>query len=165
MGIFDRFLKPNFDKLKRKRDVKGLIKLLGNKDPWVREIAVKVLGDVGYDAEVASALAKMLKDKNPNVRWHAPYALAHLMFVGYQTDDSNRIVFSALIEALIHEDEAVRSSAAGLLREIDQDWEIFAGSEAGKGAISTLNKALKDKEVEVRRVAREILKKMKAQKN
>ncbi len=161
MGIFG---KPNFDKLKSKRDVKGLIKLLDHKDPWVRETAVKALGDVGYDAKVASALAKMLKDENPGVRWHAPYALAHLMFVGYQTDDSNRIVFSALIEALIHEDKDVRSSAAGCLREIDQDWEYFAGSEAGKTVISTLNKALKDKEVEVRRAAREILKKMKVRK-
>lgn len=161
MGIFG---KPNFDKLKRKRDVKGLIKLLDHKDPWVRETAVKALGDVGYDAEVASALAKMLKDENPGVRHHAPFALGHLMFVGYQTDDSNRIVFSALIEALIHEDKDVRSSAAGCLREIDQDWKVFVGSEAGENAISTLNKALKDKEVEVRRVAREILKKMKVRK-
>ena len=157
--------KPNFDKLKAEGDLKGLIKLLADKDPWVREIAVKVLGDIGYGVTVAFALAKMLKDKSSKIRFHAVIALWRITTSAYN-DDRDRIAISALIEALIDEDEGVRNSAAEMLQYMRRDIErVFVDSKAGKGAISTLNKALKDKEVEVRRMAREVLKKMKAQKN
>jgi len=98
MGVFDR--KPNFDKLKEKRDIRGLIKALSHKDPWVREIAVKVLRDIGYvikdDIGATSALVKILKDECPGVRFHAPYALWSITTYGYNSDRDIMVFLQSL---------------------------------------------------------------------
>ena len=39
--------KPNIEKMEAKKDVKGLIKALGDKDEHVRRIAAGVLGEIG----------------------------------------------------------------------------------------------------------------------
>lgn len=158
--------KPDFDKLKAKRDIKGLIKLLGDKDPWVREIAVKVLGDIGFGVTVASALAKMLKDKSSKIRGHAVLALWSITTSAYD-DDRDRIAISSIIEALIDEDERVRLDAAHALREgVGPDIErFFVDSEAAKDAIPILRTALKDKDWYVREAAKDALKKIKAKKS
>jgi len=157
--------KPDFDKLKENRDIKGLIKLLGDKDPWVREIAVKVLGNIGCGVTVASALAKMLKDKSPKIRSHAVYALGRITTPS-SYDDDDRIAVSALIEALIDEDEGVRHSAAWALQYTDsggrRDIErLFVDSEAAKDTVPILIAALKDKDEYVRQAAKEALEKIK----
>ena len=181
--------KPNFDKLKAKRDVKGLIKLLGDDDPWVREIAVKVLRDIsphisiGDSVKIASALAPMLKDKDQKVRFHAAYALAGITIYHYN-NDRDRIAISALIEALIDKNEDVRHEAANCLQLVGQQravsdaelkkltdaygrlrargvWEIFAESTAAKDAVPILREALKDKDEDVCKAARHVLRKIK----
>jgi len=185
--------KPNFDKLKAKRDVKGLIKALGDNDPWVREIAVKVLRDIsphisiGDSVKIASALAPMLKDKNQKVRFHAAYALAGITIYHYN-NDRDRIAISALIEALIDKNEDVRHEAASCLQLVGQQravsdaellwmptdaygrlrvrgvWEIFAESTkytAAKDTVPILREALKDKDEDVCKAARHVLKKIK----
>lgn len=145
---------PNFDKLKERGDVRGLIKALGHKDPWVREIAVKVLGDIGGGVKAASALAKMLKDKNSKVRFHAAFALAHITMFAYDNARDRRAI-SALIEALIDENEDVRYYAADALGVIGPGtWEVFANMAAAKKVVPTLIKALKDKKRDVRQAAK-----------
>lgn len=47
MGIFDKFFKPNIEKLEERRDVKGLIKAIKYKDEDVREKAADALFKIG----------------------------------------------------------------------------------------------------------------------
>lgn len=64
MGIFNKFSKPpNIEKMKKNRDVKGLIKALKHKDLSVRAAAACVLGEIG-DARAVGPLAQALKDKH-----------------------------------------------------------------------------------------------------
>ena len=74
---------PNVEKLKAKRDVKGLIKALGyQKDGHVRNAAAGVLGQIG-DTRAVELLIAALKDRDSNVREAAAGALEAL---GWQPD-------------------------------------------------------------------------------
>ncbi len=88
MGLFGP---PNVDKMKAKRDVKGLIKALGyQKDGSVRKAAAQALVDTGdamsatwalremRDAQAMEPLTIFLKDKNSDVRVAAAQALDRL---------------------------------------------------------------------------------------
>jgi HEAT repeat protein len=75
---------PNIDKLKAKRDVKGLIKALGyeraavkDKAEGVRYYAARALGQIG-DARAVEPLIAMLKDNWRTVREAAAEALDNL---------------------------------------------------------------------------------------
>src|SRR5450759_2332909 len=69
---------PNVEKLKAKRDVKGLIKALGyQKDPAVRRAAAEALGQIG-DARAVEPLIAALKDESWGVRRAAAEALGQI---------------------------------------------------------------------------------------
>ena len=55
MGLF----KPNIEKLKARKDVKELIRALGNSDWYVRASAACALGEIG-DARAVEPLIKAL---------------------------------------------------------------------------------------------------------
>jgi len=65
MSIFGR--KPNVEKLKERRNIKGLIKALKDEDKNVRREAVSALGKIG-DKRAVEPLIEALKDKDKNVR-------------------------------------------------------------------------------------------------
>ena len=59
MGVFGKFFKPNVEKMEKKRDVEGLIKVLEHKDKEVREKAAIALGRI-KDARALPILITML---------------------------------------------------------------------------------------------------------
>lgn len=72
MGIFG---KPNIEKMKKKKDVKGLIKTLGYKqDSSVHKDAAEALRDV-WDARAVEPLIQALKDEGEGVRKEEKEAL------------------------------------------------------------------------------------------
>jgi len=120
MGIFDR--RPNVEKMKAKRDVKGLIEALRYKDEYVRKDAAIALGKIG-DERAIDPLIQALKDKH-YVRREAARALGVI--------GGERVV-GPLIQALRHEDGTVRMYAASALGKIRDE-----------RAIDPLIQALKD---------------------
>lgn len=74
------FFKPNVEKMEAKRDVKGLIKALWNKDYkdyYLKMRAAEALGNIG-DARAVEPLTKSLNDKNKDVRKAAKEALKRI---------------------------------------------------------------------------------------
>jgi len=75
MGLFGP---PNVEKLKEKRDLKGLIKALRYKrDGVVRQTAAEVLGEIG-DARAVEPLLAALRDEDSDVREAAAEALGKI---------------------------------------------------------------------------------------
>ena len=100
---------PNVEKLKAKRDVKGLIKALGyQKDGHVRNAAAGVLGQIG-DTRAVEPLIAALKDESWGVRHYAAEALG-------QIGDTRAV--ELLIAALKDRDSNVREAAAGALEAL-----------------------------------------------
>ena len=65
MGIFDKlFGPPNVEKLKSKKDVKGLIKALQYGEDWqIRKDAAEAIGDIG-DAKAVDPIIQVLNDES-----------------------------------------------------------------------------------------------------
>ena len=76
MGIFDLF-KSNVERLQEKKNVKGLIKALRDKDSDVREEAAEALGEIG-DKRAVEPLIQALKDEDLKVRVKAAIALSRI---------------------------------------------------------------------------------------
>ncbi|AEA46103.1 HEAT repeat domain-containing protein [Archaeoglobus veneficus] len=104
------FLKPNVEKLKERRDVKGLIKALSHKDVTIRVEAARALADVG-DPSAVEALTEALRDDSTDVRKAAVKALARI---------ADERAVDALAKALKDESLDVRVEAAKALAEIGQ---------------------------------------------
>jgi len=73
MGIFYKLFKPNVEKLKKERNVNGLIKALRHKDSLIRLRAAEALGSI-RDKKAVEPLIQALKDEVPRVRWSAALA-------------------------------------------------------------------------------------------
>lgn len=58
---------PNVDKLKEKKNINGLIKVLGNKDRDTRKKAVEALGEI-CDTQTLEPLISILQDKESTIR-------------------------------------------------------------------------------------------------
>jgi HEAT repeat protein len=100
---------PNVSKLEQKRNVKGLIKLLGYKERAVRIKASEALGELG-DARAVEPLIKALGDRNnETVRRTAAAALGKL-------GDGRAVV--PLIKALGDADRGVCVTAAEALGKL-----------------------------------------------
>jgi HEAT repeat protein len=126
---------PDVEKLKAKRDVKGLIKALGyEKASTVRMAAARVLGEIG-DARAVKPLTGALGDTNYKVRETAAYALAQI----------SAPAVGSLITALGDRDRDVRQVAAHVLTQI------------GPPAVEPLIAALEDDDWNVRWAAIEAL--------
>jgi len=163
MGIFDGLFKPNVERLRAKRDVKGLIRALGyGRDKYVQERAAEALGEIG-DARAVEPLIAALKDRD----WFVEYALAKI----------GKPAVEPLIVALKDEDKDVRLIAIGALEKIgdaraveplaaaleDKDdhvrWKAMwvLGKMGDARAVEPLIAALEDKDYHVRWTAAEFL--------
>lgn len=125
---------PNIEKLKDRRDVKGLIKALGYaKDPRIRLEAAGSLevlcqhpesehqiADPRASDQFASLLAASLHDPEARVRTVAARLLGVLAAA---VDDQTRLstIVEALVEACSDADEAAHSAAAAALARIGAD--------------------------------------------
>ncbi len=134
MGLFGQ---PNIEKLKAKKNVKGLIKALQYKNKGkVRRQAADALGELG-DVKAAEPLIQALKDEY--VRWEAANALAKI----------GEPAVRSLIQALKDEDEHVREGTARALRKIGD-----------KKAVEPIAQLLGDEHEGVRKEAARALGKM-----
>jgi tetratricopeptide (TPR) repeat protein len=97
MGIFDKFFKPNIEKLKENQDVEGLIKALDCKDKELRAKVIEVLKDLGTDrakkaieAHETRGLdrAKVLTDKGITLAQQCRFEEALKCFEGALEHDS-----------------------------------------------------------------------------
>jgi tetratricopeptide (TPR) repeat protein len=141
MGIFDKFLKPNVEKMEKKKDVKGLIEALKHRETDVRKKAAEALGKIG-DTKAVEPLIQALKDENLNVRLGGVAALGRI-------GDTKAV--GPLIQAL--KDESIRGGAATALGEIGD-----------ARAVDPLIRALKDENLSVRDAAGKALKKRRMKK-
>jgi len=124
MGIFDRLFKPNVERLREKKDVKGLIKALRHED--VRKEAAEALVNIGEPA--VEPLIQALKDEYSDVREEAARALGRI---------GDKRAVEPLIQAL-KDNIDVQRRAAWALRKI------------GEPAVEPLIQALKDEDWYVR---------------
>ncbi len=170
MGIFDRLFKPNVERLREKKNVKGLIKALRHKDWHVREEAAWALGGIG-DARAVEPLIQALMDEYSVVRKGAAWAFGKI---------GDKRAVKHLIKALKDENSDVREKAAEALGKIgdtravehlfqalkdDKDWDVRgkaaeALGEIGEPAVEPLIQALKDEDSGVREKAAVALGKM-----
>lgn len=161
---------PNIEKLKAKRDVKGLIKALDYKeDLIIRSGAVVALGEIG-DARAIEPLITLLNLDYLSVRLVAAEALGNFR-------DPRTV--GPLIAALKDPESAVRRRAAEALGKIGdaravkpliaalKDWIEDVRKEAAKAlgkigapAVKSLIAALKDRNILVREGAVDALEKM-----
>lgn len=126
MGIIDILFKPNVERLKAKRDLRGLIKVLGyERGQWVRKDSARALGELG-DARAVEPLIIALKDKDEFVVSEAAEALGKL-------GDTRAVLPLTLL--LKHRESFVRSAAARSL-----------GKLGDSNAVESLTLALDDKD-------------------
>jgi len=128
---------PNVEKMKARRDVKGLIRALGYKKDWeVRAAAARALGGI-KDPRAVEPLIAALKDEDSDVRKAAARALGEIK-------DPRAV--EPLIAALEDEELRVRAAAAEALGQIGD-----------ARAVAPLIAALKDTDKYVRKAATEAL--------
>ncbi len=72
MGIFNRF-KPDVEKLKKERDIEGLIRALGSTDGNTVKYSINALAEIGDPA--VEPLAHAVKNNDNNIRAGAAEAL------------------------------------------------------------------------------------------
>src|SRR5687768_1465879 len=77
MSLLARVFGPNIEKLKKNRDVDGLVKLLNHQDSRVRLAAISALDDLGNKAAVEPLVAA-LSDQFPLCRLNAALSLLSL---------------------------------------------------------------------------------------
>jgi len=104
MGLF----KPNLEKMKAKKDIKGLIKAMKDKDNMVRRNAVSALGEIG-DASNIDPLIQALRDEDTDVCYRAAQSLGNL---------GDKRAVEPLIKALSDSRAGVRSGAGEALGKI-----------------------------------------------
>ena len=171
MGIFGP---PNIEKMKAKKNVKGLIKALGYKKNFqVRFDAARLLGEIG-DPRAVQPLIDALEDEEVMVRNEAarvlgeigdPRAVDPLINALDREEDYSIGVRWDVIEALgkLGDTRALEPLTA-LLRDKADDTRLHAARALGKigdpSAVDPLITALKDKYGKVRRAATAALKKL-----
>jgi PAS domain S-box-containing protein len=79
MGIFDRF-KPNVERLKKERDVEGLVKALDSKEGDIRKDAMNALEEL--DELAVEALVHIINESDTDIRLNAAEALGNIRKVG-----------------------------------------------------------------------------------
>jgi len=135
------FFKPNVEKMKKDKDVNGLMKALKDKDLHVRSEAVLALQVIG-DARAVESLIQALKDEHFDVRAGVVVALGKI----------GKPAVEPLIQALKDKESSVRSGAAAAL-----------GGTGDARAVEPLIQALKDEmwDFQLRAIAKEALEKLK----
>ena len=163
-----RLFKPNIRKLKAKKDVEGLIKALGHRDEYVRENAVRALGEIG-NARAIEGLIKALDDSDWPVREAAaeelgkigdPRAVEHLIKA---LDDDIDVRLKA-VEAL---GKIGEPAVEGLIKALDDDIDVRREAVKALGeigdprAFDALSELVHDDKY-VREFAREALRRIKS---
>jgi HEAT repeat protein len=120
------FFKPNIEKMKAKRDVKGIIKALKDKNEDMRFEAALGLGEL-RDARAVEPLTQALNDKSSRIRWRAALSLGKI---------GDRRAVEPLIEVLKDEDDQVRSYAAEALGDIGDAKAVTPLIEALKDEVT-----------------------------
>lgn len=147
------FFKPNVEKMEAKRDIKGLINVLKDKESLERWRAIEALEKIGEPS--VKPLTKTLKNRDEHARHWAATALGEI---------GNASVVEPLIEALKDENWFVRCGVADALGKItdvrvmkplgetlnDNHWNVRlnaveALAKKGVPSVELLLKALKDK--------------------
>ena len=130
MGLFDKFSKPpNIEKMKKNKDVKGLIKALKHKDLRVREGAAIVLGEIG-DTRAVEPLTQALKNEDDIVQQQAATALGKI---------GDLRAVEPLIQALNDKSTYVRERTSWALGELRD-----------ARSVEPLTQTLKDEDLSVR---------------
>jgi len=168
MWPFSLFLPPDVDRLEARKDVKGLIRALRNKDRDIREAAAWALGELKDRRAVGPLISLLERDKESG---NAAWALGQL-------GDGSAV--GILIAALSSEALDVRTNAAGALGFLgqgeaveplilalgdEQNWirqnaAVSLGRIGDERAIGPLTKSLRDSDAEVRSNAIEALRKI-----
>lgn len=127
---------PDLEKLKEDRDIAGLTRALGHRNPTVRAQAATKLGELGAVMAIP-ALATALKDQNYDVRESAVHALGK-----FGEPDAVEAVIAGLSDA----DSGLRRKAAMVL-----------GQQGDRHAVAALIGALSDETWPVRAEAAKAL--------
>ncbi len=165
----------NIEKMEKKKDVKGLIKLLKSKEIMVKRQATKALANIA-DEKALESLILSLKDKDNEVKQNAALALGK---IGNRRagepliqalNDKSWYVLEKVIEALgnLREEMAVEHLIKALgyaLHEFGSDPYSITRRNAAEAlgkigdvkAVTPLIQALKDDSLEVRKQAKKAL--------
>jgi HEAT repeat protein len=109
----------NIEELAAKRDIKGLIKALKNKDNTTRYSAASAISKLGPDAaDAMPALIELLKHWDTMTRAAAAGAIGK---IGLNYKKEVEPAVPALQEALKDRESTVRRAAATALQDIDPD--------------------------------------------
>ena len=76
MGFFELLFKPNIEKLKNKKDIKGLLKALNNRDLNIRKEAAIALVEIGDNDLIDTLINVLNNDENADIRMEVVAALA-----------------------------------------------------------------------------------------
>lgn len=117
MPLFGR-KKPNIEKMEKKRDVKGLCKVLTHENYHERCCATRALGRI-RDKSAVEHLIGALKDPNENVRGAAVRALERS-----STSDDRAV--EPLVEILKDPDFAYRETVVEVLGKIGDERAVNA---------------------------------------
>jgi len=113
MSIFDFFLRPNIDKLKRTKNLKGILKAVSYKEWTIRLQAVGALVDF-KEHGVIEALVSCLKDNNWKVRLQALSVLENI-----QHPDKIVLLIDVLQDKYV--DSAIRNQLATALAKLNDE--------------------------------------------
>lgn len=106
--MFFMFFKPNIEKMKNKKDIKGLEKALKNKDVSIRVKAARALGEIGDDS-VVDVLIRSLEDDSIDVKRSVVWALGKI---------GSTKAINALVDVLKNEEAGLKIEAAKALKEV-----------------------------------------------
>lgn len=157
MGLFSR---PNVEKLKDKKNVKGLIKALRGKDKFVRRKASEALGELGEPSAVEPLIQEM-KDDDDDIRCEAIKSLGKIKDSSVveplikALKDNNPWNREVAMESLgnTKDERAVKP----LMQFIIEDKASSSLIKIGKSSVNPIIQALNDKDAKVRKRAAAIL--------
>ncbi len=135
MGIFDKFRKPDIDKLMSNADVNGLVKALNYDKAFIRARAAKALGIIKDDRAIES-LITALNDQSNEVQVNAAIALKH-----FDTTKINKII--SKVEKILQEYQENQNKMIESLSSALRDDNLHSRIEGAKalGAIKSSNSA------------------------
>lgn len=155
-----RTKKPDIERMKAEKDIKGLVAVLDHEDINIREGAVYALGELGGDVTV-DVLIRSLKSPNPIVRDNSAYALGAIHdkraveplinAIRYVDENGAAHIQESVIDSL---GEIGDPRAAGpLIRLLNEDYTFSARialTAIGNEAVKALVAAIKNEEIQDR---------------
>ena len=115
----------DIEKLTTKRNVQGLVKALKDSNKYVRQAAVKALGQIG-DRRAVEPLIVALKDSDEDVRWAVAETLGQINPNWAKSEEAKHAI-PELIVALKDSDKDVRWAAVSALETINPNPTFATG--------------------------------------